>query len=295
MRKSAKTCLLVLVFVAIAAPVFASSGGPDASGYTWSDTVGMNWVDISTSGENIPMSDDSYATRALGFNFEYYGKSYSSVSIYSNGYLTFEVQQPVTAGQCPYPNSASPKAMIAGWFEDLNPGSVGEIYFETTGTSPNRQAVVSFYNVPQYSTGNTVTFQVLLSEGANDIKVQIQMTPYDAGANAIIGINPPTGVAGGLAAICQEAGHVPSTYAVLFKPGGTTDDDDDTVVDDDDISDDDDIVSDDDDLADDDNGDDDDVSADDDDQGGVVNDDDDSFPGDEKDEKKDSSSDDRCG
>jgi hypothetical protein len=83
--------------------------------------------------------------------------------------------------------------MIALAWQDLNPSAGGSITYRTLGTAPNQRLIVSYVNVPHYSTTTTESFQVLLYEGSNIIDINTtSMTPI---GNTVQGIENTTGSA----------------------------------------------------------------------------------------------------
>ena len=158
----------------------------------------FNWVD-ATGGTHlgISISDDNRETVSLPFTFNFFGADYSEVVVATNGFLSFNTTDP---DGCNYnynwgvddpfnPHLGSPipnddadcltdgwgaNALIAAWFDDLSPSRCGDIYHETAGTPPNRRFVVQFDNVCHFDSlaGEAITFEVILFEGSNNIKVQ---------------------------------------------------------------------------------------------------------------------------
>jgi len=69
----------------------ASRGGPDAGGYVFIDSTDpegpvFSWVDISESGRDLGLSDDSSSDRfEIGFPFLFYGREYHETNVASNG------------------------------------------------------------------------------------------------------------------------------------------------------------------------------------------------------------------
>ena len=57
-------------------------------GYVW-EYVDYEWIDISDPENNLNLSDDTNITVDLGFNFQYYGQSFSNLTICSNGWVSF--------------------------------------------------------------------------------------------------------------------------------------------------------------------------------------------------------------
>jgi len=64
--------------------------GPDAFGYTASDEGIFSFEDITLTGTRVLAGfDDSTTSATLGFNFDFYGNTYSSVFWSPNGLMTF--------------------------------------------------------------------------------------------------------------------------------------------------------------------------------------------------------------
>jgi hypothetical protein len=81
-----------------ASPAQALTGGPDAGGYTFTDSneaggPTYNFEDISdtgTSAGDAATCDDCVSPALpIGFTFNYYGTDYTSAYVSSNGFLTF--------------------------------------------------------------------------------------------------------------------------------------------------------------------------------------------------------------
>ncbi|MGD8978933.1 MAG: hypothetical protein PVH23_02545, partial [candidate division WOR-3 bacterium] len=78
-----------------------STGGPDDFGYTWIDSEApggptFNWVDISGTGTATAMGDDDHYW-PVPFTFTFYGTTFDTLAIESNGTIAFEDQY-VTLG-----------------------------------------------------------------------------------------------------------------------------------------------------------------------------------------------------
>ena len=182
----------------------ADTSGPNASSYAWVDSntpdpvTTFNWVD-ATGGTHlgISISDDNWETVSLPFTFNFFGADYSEVVVATNGFLSFSTTDPngcnynynwgVDDPFNPHLGNPSPNdeadcltdgwganPLIAAWFDDLNPTRCGDIYHDTVGTPPNLMFVVQFDNVCHYDSlaGEAITFEVILFQGSNNIKVQ---------------------------------------------------------------------------------------------------------------------------
>ena len=167
--------------------------------------VTYDWVDISSSGTALNLRDDDHRNVPLPFTFEFYGTGRDSVSIGSNGQVYFLNND---FGEN-YKNESIPSSVtnhdfIALLWDDLNPASGGNVYYDVVGTAPNRRFVIQYQDVPHYVGGGdggpgpyflasgTGSFQAILEENG-DILMQYQdvnfnNTDYDNGASATVGI-----------------------------------------------------------------------------------------------------------
>ncbi len=138
------------------------SGGPDQFGYRWKDSREPNgprftWTTIADLGTPITLSDDSYSTQTLDFQFPFYGTNYSSVEVVSNGYLRFTNYSSTYPTNGSIPSTSNPNNAVYGFWDDLNPGAGGNVYVYKDGN----KFIVEFNNVPRYNDANTrVTFQI---------------------------------------------------------------------------------------------------------------------------------------
>lgn len=123
-------------------------------------------------GTNLGLGNNAFANKSLGFNFDFYGNTYSSVYISSNGVLTFgggvrEYASP----DIPDPTVIYP--LIGPLFGDWDPSYTGAaVYANTIGTAGNRQFVVTWSVVPEFRPvgAGISTFQVILYEGSDKIQ-----------------------------------------------------------------------------------------------------------------------------
>lgn len=213
-RAILKLAVFVFAVVAFSGAAVADTGGPDTYGYTWDDSITYDWVGIVETGVTIPLGDEGGAAVPLGFDFLFYGKTYNEVFVMSNGHLSFSGMTGFSV-DCPFPTPMSPPGLV-GYWEDLNPSSLGEIVYQTLGTSPNRVFVAEYWNVPVYGEDtNKITVEVLLFEATNDIVVQIRDISSTAGTQTAIGLVSPDQT-DGLSAHCMTSGLANET-AYLFK------------------------------------------------------------------------------
>ncbi len=167
------------------------AGGPDVYGYSWSDSdeVGgptYNWIDISGTGTAVPSSDDgNEGPYNLGFDFSYYGNTFDSVRVCTNGWLSFTATTAVYTHQG-IPNSDEPNNLLAVFWDDLNPSSSGTIYYQALAG----QFIVQYDAVVHYSTTTPETFQVILNA---DGSIIYQYHTVNAGGGCCVGIENAAG------------------------------------------------------------------------------------------------------
>lgn len=125
------------------------------------------------------LTDDAYSgVINIGFNFVFYGVTYSQCIISSNNYISFVLGNAggysAWAIPGPAPSASTPQLSIMCPWQDVNPGVGGQIRYQTIGVAPNRIFVVEFCNIPMFScTGQLFTDQILLYEGCNIIETHI--------------------------------------------------------------------------------------------------------------------------
>ncbi len=145
-------------------PVTEGQGGPDATGYRWidSDELGgpvFDWVDITGVGTVISMSGDDQNTGPypIGFDFEFYGNTFSEFRVCTNGFISFTSTSSQYSNQ-PLPNTGAPENLIAPFWDDLNFSGVNRCYYYNDGT----RLIVEWVDVPHYGSGGPYTFEVIL-------------------------------------------------------------------------------------------------------------------------------------
>ena len=103
--------MLIVVFVFVPHDTGAYEGPDDGYGYHWVDSKGgspsvaFNWIEISYTGTDVGFYQASsvYAGPfSIGFDFEFYGTTYSEFYVTANGLR-------------PRPSRARPGTGSAGW------------------------------------------------------------------------------------------------------------------------------------------------------------------------------------
>jgi hypothetical protein len=204
--------LLIVAPVSQAAP-FAISG-PDAFGYTGAP-LAFNFRDISATGTALALGDDAVSPAiGIGFSFSFYGTAYTTAYVSSNGFLTFLSGQ--GSGCCSggtIPSAGSPNGLVAGFWEDIDPGDgIGTIRYQTLGAVGSQEFIVGFYGVPHFPSGNAVSFEMILLEGSNNIELQYLSAPSDGGTHTV-GIENQAGTDGiqlyrGVSSVDSQQGYL---------------------------------------------------------------------------------------
>lgn len=203
--------------------------GPDSAGYFLVDgdsgvehnAPPYSWTDISTTGTALPGCDDCLTTGiALPFSFSYYGTSYTSIDISTNGFVGFGLTGSYLGG--PLPNTSAQNTAIALFSHDLNTDTqVTGSYNKGCGTiyhgSPAAGTfVVQWQAVCSYGESGTVTAQVVLkSDGSITLQYNTITLPL---SSATVGIENQTGAVG-LSYVYNEPG-LKNALAVKASVGG---------------------------------------------------------------------------
>ena len=142
--------------------------------------------------------DDRYSPPIdITFPFSFFGKPYTQLIASTNGFLSFDISKTgafshfgilknggslsaSTGTPQDLPNTLYDKAVIMGPYHDLDPNialSTQQIKYEVIGTAPYRKWIISYYNVPLYTTAclnlNKNTHQIVLYETLGIVEVFI--------------------------------------------------------------------------------------------------------------------------
>jgi len=199
----------------------ANQGGPVGCGYQWTDTyepppkVEFNWTEINETGTEIPSlvgEDDDYAGPfPLGFDFSFYGITYSELYVGTNGYVSFG------QGYWEYwfdeiPSASPPNNVIYGFAADLFGG--GSVYYEQLD-SPKR-FVVEFEDWPHLYGGDYVTFEIIIYETG---EIWIQYLDV-AGYVSVVGVENADGSLGTAYSTADVADGVAIRFDQITTPSG---------------------------------------------------------------------------
>ena len=140
----------------------------DSFGYVWFDSDSplgpeYNWVDITGTGETIEFPGNADNSNSgpldLGFDFSFYGNTFSSINVCSNGWASFSDSTSTNYYYLPIPYAGQPNNLLAAFWTDLNPALGGNVYFYTDNADT---AIISWVDVYDSWGEGIFTFQIQL-------------------------------------------------------------------------------------------------------------------------------------
>lgn len=160
---------------------------PDSYGYaiyddtdiTYSQTPVYNWIEISSMGTHLPLTDsgennDQVTSITLPFMFKMYGQHYTQASVCSNGWLSLGTTEQANFRNLPLPGPLAPRPMIAPYWDDLYiSGANSGVY--TYYDSNAHTFIIQWNQMLTLGNNSPVTFQVILYDPT------VYPTPYGDG------------------------------------------------------------------------------------------------------------------
>jgi hypothetical protein len=161
-------------------PIYSSAGTP------------FEWIDITGSGTALTLGDEQVAGPFLiGFPMSFYGQTFRQFWVSSKGWLSFSSPPGSNYANVCLPNFSAPTNLVAPFWDDLNPGAGGRVYYQQWDENT---LVVEFYQVPRYSGGGLYTFEAIIrKDGSIHFQYQTMNAPLNS---ATIGIQ---NISGGIA------------------------------------------------------------------------------------------------
>jgi hypothetical protein len=157
------------------------------------------------------LDDGGWSGIPIGFNFNYFGTDFSTISAGTNGLLMFgtppgydtgagELGQFGFTGPPYFPNTANPANIIALMATDMHMGRNtvdGSIKYWTEGYAPNRVFVIQYKNVYAFSANPSATVQCRLYETIGVVEIHILEKTFSR--SAIVGLQDATQTIGAVA------------------------------------------------------------------------------------------------
>jgi len=169
----------------IGTPTTNDMTGPDNYGYICygpgdNGNVPYNWIEIDPSlggtGTNLNLSDTDtegsgdYSTVSIPFQFRFYGKSYTQLTICSNGFIMPGNQGSIEWMNWQIPGPMVPRPLIAPFWDDLLTDYSSRVLYKYDASL--NAMIIQWQNLPnKYSSSLRETFQTVLYDPA------YQLTP----------------------------------------------------------------------------------------------------------------------
>lgn len=169
------------------------------SNSNYNSVASITYAAASTSGATtitFDEPDDAITNVPLPFTFYFYGIGYQSVNVDVNGYITFDGGAGFWESYTLPDPYAGPTTSVALFQHDMTLASSGSITYNTLGTAPNRQFVISYNNVPDLLGSNTNSGQIVLYEGSNIIDLLIASCSEASGSTVTCGVQNQDGSEG---------------------------------------------------------------------------------------------------
>ncbi len=183
--------------------------GPCGYGYLAYDmydhqAVFYDWVEIAPaaggSGTTVNLGDDAVAHINLPFDFQYYGSSYSEVTVCSNGFMNFGYHTSSAYINSSIPSGSTPNNIVAAFWDDLNPSQGGQVCYYYDASS--HRFIVEWYQVPHFYNTGQYTFQIILQDPdyfatpTGDGNILVNYHSYDDPNSVTIGLENSNGTTG---------------------------------------------------------------------------------------------------
>ena len=110
------------------------SGGPDVFGHVWSDSgdpdgPGFSWIEIAGTGTPIGNGDDKSLSTPIGFEFPFYGATYTTAYVSTNGLVRFASTSISDFFNTALPKPSAPNNLIAAFWDDLEVQSSARLVY----------------------------------------------------------------------------------------------------------------------------------------------------------------------
>jgi LPXTG-site transpeptidase (sortase) family protein len=174
-------------------------------------TFSQNIFPVKASSTNLPVEtyfagadsglrgDDRVSgTLNIGFSFTFYGNTYTQFNATTNGLIGFGGGATSTFSNSSLPSTSVPNNAIYGFWDDLySYDDTQLILYSTIGNPGSRELIVQWTNYGYYSSTLPMgTFQIILYEGSNNIRMQYRQLltyPRSYGESATIGVENSSG------------------------------------------------------------------------------------------------------
>lgn len=159
--------------------------------YSLTPTPGVGVTTLANAGVAVTalsagtLDDGGWQNQAIPFSFMYFGTSYNSFAVSSNGFIWLGTGAPTTytGYSNTFPSAFAARPSIGAMYSDLDFRTVGVINYFVSGTAPNRKLVVNWSNGNFYNTVGSLNTQLVIYETTNIIEVH---TTSSTGTNSAV-------------------------------------------------------------------------------------------------------------
>ena len=151
------------------------------------------YTSINTTGTMVAGStgcdDTGFGPYPIGFTFTFNGTAQTQFGVSCNGYLQFGAVAPYLG----YTPMAVGPSVVVPFAYDLMGSATGSIYYQTTGSAPNRVLTVEWYQWGFYfQTGNEYSMEIKLYEATGAIQIIYQTGTHTSTSSVEVGIEGAT-------------------------------------------------------------------------------------------------------
>jgi gliding motility-associated-like protein len=175
-------------------------------------------------GYDGDFDDSGWSNIPVGFNFNFFGTNYNTLSVGTNGTVFFGASPSV--GDFSFstlPSTTEPFNMIAvlAMDNDLRTATGGSVKYWTEGYAPNRKFIVSYINAKEFGDEKYSSAQAIFYETTGIIEVHVQSST-NVDRNKLVGVNNGDGTVGVLAYASGDTASatnpIASPFAYKFVP-----------------------------------------------------------------------------
>ncbi|WP_432167048.1 S8 family serine peptidase [Streptomyces sp. bgisy031] len=190
----------------------------DAGGTYTCAPVATSWIAGTT--KTSLTGDEDALTVNLPFPVKYYGVSYNTASVTTNGLVNFLQPRLGDYANVALPSAGQPNGVVAAFWDDLTLDKKSSVYTATTGTAGSRKFAIVWNNAALAAdTSVRLSFEAVFDEATGAITLQYQGvdgTALERGGSATTGIENQAGTDGLGYSFNQAV--VDNTTAIRFTP-----------------------------------------------------------------------------
>ncbi len=145
----------------------------------------------ATAVNDVEADDVLSGSLPVGFDFTFYGTTYSTLKASSNGFLTFNPAHTGGLSTNEIAGTSVTHAIMPFWDDLDGSKTVAQASYKVTGSSPNRVYTFEWLNFESLETSSAngkISFQVSLHETSNMIELVYGPGVLGSGSSASIGI-----------------------------------------------------------------------------------------------------------